>query len=128
MKKQKKKSGSRINAYTLNRWCFRLKFFRHKLEEGEKPGAYEARLKFWDSLGCHTMYETRQQTRSELEQMLRDNLTPDEQRVISAYYLDGVPTWEQVADKLHYSVSRIYQLRRSAFEKIYCIDNRTNVS
>ena len=69
-----------------------------------------------DAVNCIIMSPTR-----ELAQQI------DQQVQGFAYYLDGVPTWEQVADALHYSVSRIYQLRRSAFEKIYCIDNRTNV-
>ena len=44
-----------------------------------------------------------------------DRLTPTERDVLRTYY-DTDRTWEQVADALHYSVSRVYQLRRSAMD------------
>ena len=55
-----------------------------------------------------------------------DRLTPIERDVLCTYY-DTDLSWEQVADVLNYSVSRVYQLRRAAFVRINSIDNRTNV-
>ena len=46
-----------------------------------------------------------------------DRLTPTERAVLQAYY-DSDRTWEQVADALHYSVSRIYQIRKAAITKV----------
>ncbi len=46
-----------------------------------------------------------------------DRLTPTERAVLQAYY-DTDRTWEQVADALHYSVSRIYQIRKAAITKV----------
>lgn len=46
-----------------------------------------------------------------------DRLTPTERAVLQAYY-DTDHTWEQVADELYYSVSRVYQIRHEAMNKI----------
>lgn len=46
-----------------------------------------------------------------------DRLTPTERAVLQAYY-DTDRTWEQVADALHYSVSRVYQIRKTALTKV----------
>ncbi|MBR6313469.1 MAG: hypothetical protein IKR49_02375 [Clostridia bacterium] len=53
-----------------------------------------------------------------------DRAKPIERAVLRTYY-DTDLSWEQVADALHYSVSRIYQLRRAALERIYSIDRNT---
>ncbi len=47
-----------------------------------------------------------------------------ERAVLRTYY-DTDLSWEQVADALNYSVSRIYQLRRAALERIHSIDRKT---
>lgn len=46
-----------------------------------------------------------------------DRLTPTERAVLQAYY-DSDRTWEQIADVMHYSTSRIYQIRFNAIKKI----------
>ena len=46
-----------------------------------------------------------------------DRLTPIERNVLRTYY-DTDLSWEQVADVLHYSVSRIYQIRKAAITKV----------
>ena len=46
-----------------------------------------------------------------------DRLTPTECAVLRAYY-ETDRTWEQVADMLHYSAPRVFQIRRIAIEKI----------
>ena len=46
-----------------------------------------------------------------------DRLKPNERDVLRTYY-DTNLSWEQVADTLNYSVSRVYQLRRAAMDKI----------
>lgn len=46
-----------------------------------------------------------------------DRLTPTERAVLQAYY-DSDRTWEQVADMMHYSVPRVFQIRRMAIEMI----------
>ena len=53
-----------------------------------------------------------------------DRLTPIERDVLHNYY-DTDLSWEQVADALCYSVSRIYQLRRAALDRIHSIDRNT---
>jgi len=57
----------------------------------------------------------------EIEEMTRQLdqlLTEGERDVLQEYYICAIPTWEQVAETLHYSISRVYQLRQSAMEKI----------
>ena len=53
-----------------------------------------------------------------------DRLTPIERSVLHKYYETDL-SWEQVADALCYSVSRIYQLRRAALDRIHSIDRNT---
>lgn len=53
-----------------------------------------------------------------------DRVTPIERDVLRSYY-DTELSWEQVADALYYSVSRIYQLRRAALDRINAEDKRT---
>lgn len=52
-----------------------------------------------------------------------DRLKPNERAVLHTYY-DTDLSWEQVADVLCYSVSRVYQLRRAALDRILSIDRR----
>lgn len=44
-------------------------------------------------------------------------LSPYERTVMRLYYLEGL-SWEDVAETVHYSISAVYQLRRSAINKI----------
>ncbi|MBQ7547656.1 MAG: hypothetical protein IJT41_11910 [Clostridia bacterium] len=52
-----------------------------------------------------------------------DRLKPNERAVLHTYY-DTDLSWEQVADALCYSVSRVYQIRRAALDRILSIDRR----
>ena len=51
-----------------------------------------------------------------------DRLTPIERDVLRTYY-DTDISWEQVADALCYSISRVYQIRRTALARINSIDS-----
>lgn len=52
------------------------------------------------------------------EEMLSD-LEPIERAVIRAYYLDGCcPTWDQVADRLHFSIRQVHRFLKSALKKL----------
>ena len=51
-----------------------------------------------------------------------DRLTPIERDVLRTYY-DTDLSWEQVADALCYSISRVYQIRRTALARINSIDS-----
>ena len=51
-----------------------------------------------------------------------DRLTPIERDVLRTYY-DTELSWEQVADALCYSISRVYQIRRTALARINSIDS-----
>ena len=42
---------------------------------------------------------------------------PLRRELLERYYLQG-QTWEQVAEKMHYSPARIYELRRQAIDEI----------
>lgn len=48
--------------------------------------------------------------------MLED---PAERAVLSAYYVDGAATWDEVARGMGYSVQRVYQVRESATVEAY---------
>ncbi|MCR5484762.1 MAG: helix-turn-helix transcriptional regulator [Clostridiales bacterium] len=51
-------------------------------------------------------------------------LTEAEREVLKYYYLGDTPSWQEVADRLNYSEPRIYQLRRSALEKLDSLDEQ----
>ena len=52
-----------------------------------------------------------------------DRLTPIERDVLCTYY-DTDLSWEQVADVLNYSVSRVYQLRRAALKNLDAVNKQ----
>ena len=63
--------------------------------------------------------------RLELIRQLEDlPLTDAEREVLKYYYLGDAPSWPEVADRLNYSEPRIYQLRRSALEKLDFLDSQ----
>lgn len=49
-------------------------------------------------------------------------LNPTERAVLRTYY-DTDLSWEQVADALCYSVSRVYQIRRTALARMNSTDS-----
>lgn len=51
-------------------------------------------------------------------------LTDAEREVLKLYYLTDAPSWSEVADRLYLSEPRIYQLRRSALEKLDFLDSQ----
>lgn len=51
-------------------------------------------------------------------------LTDAEREVLKLYYLTDAPSWSEVADRLYLSEPRIYQLRRSALEKLDFLDRQ----
>lgn len=51
-------------------------------------------------------------------------LTDAEREVLKLYYLTDAPSWAEVADRLYLSEPRIYQLRRTALEKLDFLDSQ----
>ena len=51
-------------------------------------------------------------------------LTYAEREVLKQYYLTDAPSWSEVADRLYLSEPRIYQLRRTALEKLDFLDSQ----
>ncbi len=56
-------------------------------------------------------------TLSAVREAIRGIKDPLRRELLERYYLQG-QTWEQVAEKMHYSPARIYELRRQAIDEI----------
>lgn len=56
-------------------------------------------------------------TLSAVKEAIHSVKNPLHRELLERYYLQG-QTWEQVAEKMHYSPARIYELRRQAIDEI----------
>ena len=56
-------------------------------------------------------------TLSAVKEAIHGVKDPLRRELLERYYLQG-QTWEQVAEKMHYSPARIYELRRQAIDEI----------
>ncbi len=56
-------------------------------------------------------------TLSTVKEAIHSVKNPLHRELLERYYLQG-QTWEQVAEKMHYSPARIYELRRQAIDEI----------
>lgn len=56
-------------------------------------------------------------TLSAVKEAIHSVKNPLHRELLEKYYLQG-QTWEQVAEKMHYSPARIYELRRQAIDEI----------
>lgn len=56
-------------------------------------------------------------TLSAIKEAIHSVKNPLHRELLERYYLQG-QTWEQVAEKMHYSPARIYELRRQAIDEI----------
>ncbi len=54
---------------------------------------------------------------SAVKEAIHSVKNPLHRELLERYYLQG-QTWEQVAEKMHYSPARIYELRRQAIDEI----------
>ena len=54
--------------------------------------------------------------RDEIERVI-EHLPPRERMLMRYYYIDCM-TWEQVADRMHYSVRRVMQIHGNALQKL----------
>lgn len=48
-------------------------------------------------------------------------LAPDEQVILEQYYINGLG-WDKVAEKTHFSIRKVYNLRKSAFASLGVCD------
>lgn len=70
---------------------------------------------------CEELFLTRANKRQDEAMALLSNLSGLEYDVLYYYYVDGIKTWDKVADYLSWCIRSVHNARRSAFKKLQSI-------